>query len=81
MLAIEAMPDQRHVAARMHPQVSISKVAQEMKGTGSHHINHLPVFRDARLWQGGYGAFSFWLGVRSGDRDALRANPGRAPRT
>lgn len=60
VLALGGMPDHLHVLVRMHPATSVARLAQELKGASSYHINH--VFRptNRHRWQGGYGAFSCW---------------------
>ena len=52
------MPDHVHLLVELHPTVSVSALAKEVKGASSHAAAHLlragPSFR----WQTGYGAFS-----------------------
>ena len=55
--AIGGMPDHVHLLIRMPPSLSISQVAQDIKGSSSHFVAHALGQRDFR-WQGAYGAFS-----------------------
>ena len=58
VLAVGGMPDHVHLLVELHPTVSVSALAKEVKGASSHAAAHLlragPSFR----WQTGYGAFS-----------------------
>jgi putative transposase len=56
-LAIGGTSDHMHVLARMHPAVSLARLAGEVKGASSHAVK---VIGDASAfgWQEGYGAFS-----------------------
>jgi putative transposase len=61
VLAVGSVPDHVHVVVRIHPATSVARLAQELKGVSSHYINHAFKSDPPRLlWQGGYGAFSFW---------------------
>ena len=56
-LAIGGMTDHIHLLAELHPTVSVSALAKEIKGASSHAASRLgagPAFS----WQTGYGAFS-----------------------
>jgi REP element-mobilizing transposase RayT len=54
------MPDHVHAAVRLHQTVSVSKLAQELKGGSSYEMGAVQRRTSRRLsWQEGYGAFSF----------------------
>jgi REP element-mobilizing transposase RayT len=58
------MPDHVHAAVRLHQTISVSKLAQELKGGSSYEMGAEQRRSSRRLsWQEGYGAFSF------GERD------------
>lgn len=60
VLAVGGMPDHVHVAVRLHQTVSVSKLAQELKGGSSYEMGRVQRYASTRLaWQEGYGAFSF----------------------
>ena len=58
--AVNGTEDHVHVAASVPPKVALSDFIGQIKGSASHHINHLPG-RDGPLldWQRGYGVLSF----------------------
>jgi len=57
VLAIGGMPDHVHLLVELHPTLSVSALAKEIKGTSSHAASRLGAGRDFS-WQTGYGAFS-----------------------
>ena len=60
VLAVGGMPDHVHVAVRLHQTVSVSNLAQELKGGSSYEMGRVQRYASTRLaWQEGYGAFSF----------------------
>jgi putative transposase len=50
--------DHVHVLTRIPASLAVSKLAQQLKGSTSHLINHDPSAAVRLRWQGGYGAFS-----------------------
>lgn len=60
ILALGGMPDHLHAVVRMHPATSVARLAQELKGASSYHINHVLRPEEKLRWQGGYGAFTCW---------------------
>ncbi len=67
-LAVGGVEDHVHVVVRMPPTLSISDLAQGVKGASSHLMNHVIAPKIGFHWQGGYGAFTF--SKRSLDRVA-----------
>ena len=59
MLAINNMPDHIHILISQHPNISVSKMAQEIKNNSSKMINDEKWFTHKFAWQLGYGAFSY----------------------
>ncbi|MBV9469403.1 MAG: IS200/IS605 family transposase [Abitibacteriaceae bacterium] len=58
LLVIGGIADHVHVLARLHPTVSIAKLAKGMKGGSSHLMTHMIKQATPFRWQGCYGAFS-----------------------
>jgi putative transposase len=58
--AVNGTEDHVHIVASVPPKIALSDFIGQIKGSASHHINHLPG-RDGPLldWQRGYGALSF----------------------
>lgn len=55
VLAVGGMPDHVHVAVRLHQTVSVSKLAQELKGGSSYEMGRVQRCASTRLaWQEGY---------------------------
>ena len=57
-IAIGGTEDHIHLLVNMHPNVSISQLVKEIKGSSSHLINHKLAPNEFFKWQGGYGAFT-----------------------
>jgi len=60
--AIGGVDDHVHVVASIPPKLAIADFVRHLKGSSSHHINHLPGAPGNFGWQGGYGVIS--LGQR-----------------
>ncbi len=58
VLAIGGMPDHVHVLTRIPATLPVSKLAQQLKGSSSHFVNHELVAQRSFKWMGVYGAFS-----------------------
>ncbi|GAC1343858.1 MAG: IS200/IS605 family transposase [Myxococcales bacterium] len=54
--AIGGTADHVHVLSRIHPSISIARLAAEIKGSSSHFVTQR--LGSGFAWQGGYGAFS-----------------------
>ena len=65
-LAIGGTADHVHVLVQIAPAVSVSRLAQEIKGSSSHLVTHQYVPEGSFRWQGSYAAFSV------GERDVPR---------
>ena len=48
-----------HVVASIPPSIAVSEFAKSLKGSSSHHLNHLPDSEGNFGWQRGYGVLSF----------------------
>jgi REP element-mobilizing transposase RayT len=66
-LAIGGTDDHVHVLSRVHPTVSVARLAGVLKGVSSSAVNNDLAPGTGFRWQGGYAAFS----VRSDDLEAL----------
>lgn len=58
-LAVGGVEDHVHLVVRMPPTLSISDLAQAVKGASSHLMNHALTPQTRFQWQGGFGAFTF----------------------
>ena len=58
-LAIYCNPDHVHVLIGIHPAISISNMAKEIKSNSSKWINQKGWLRGKFSWQNGFGAFSY----------------------
>jgi len=47
------------VVVSIPPSVALSDFVKSLKGSSSHHLNHLPDSEGNFGWQRGYGALSF----------------------
>jgi putative transposase len=56
--AVGGTEDHVHVLTRIPATLTVSKLAQQLKGSTSHLINHNGTPGTRLRWQGGYGAFS-----------------------
>ncbi|GAC1602270.1 MAG: IS200/IS605 family transposase [Myxococcales bacterium] len=54
--AIGGTADHVHVLSRIHPSISIARLAAEIKGSSSHFVTQR--LGSGFAWQRGYGAFS-----------------------
>jgi REP element-mobilizing transposase RayT len=59
MIAINGMPDHIHLLVGLHPNQSISRLMQIVKGEASEWINTKGFITGKFQWQEGYGAFSY----------------------
>lgn len=57
-IAIGGMPDHVHVLVSLHPTMSVSALAKDLKGASAHTANRLVGIGHTFQWQTGYGAFS-----------------------
>ena len=58
-LAIYCNPDHTHVLLGLHPSISISEMARDIKANSSKWVNENKFIRGKFNWQEGYGAFSY----------------------
>ena len=58
-VAIGGIEDHIHLLVSLHPNISISQLVKDVKGSSSHLMNHKIAPNEFFKWQGGYGAFSF----------------------
>jgi len=56
--AIGGVEDHIHLLIRLHPAVSVSQIAKEVKGSSSHLITHEVAPGEFFKWQGAYRAFA-----------------------
>jgi putative transposase len=59
--AIGGTADHVHLLSRLHPSISVARLAAEIKGSSSHAVVHRIAPRSRFRWQRGYGAFSISL--------------------
>lgn len=58
--AVNGTDDHIHLVASIPPKISIADFVGQVKGSSSHHMNHLPNRAEATFaWQRGYGVLSF----------------------
>jgi REP element-mobilizing transposase RayT len=55
---IGGIPDHVHLLVRLHPNVSVSELMKNVKGSSSHLVTHQVASGEFFKWQGSYGAFS-----------------------
>lgn len=58
-LAVYCNPDHTHILIGLHPSVSISDMARDIKANSSKFINEEKWIRGKFSWQEGFGAFSY----------------------
>lgn len=58
-LAIYCNPDHTHILIGLHPVISISDMARDIKANSSKWINENKWFLGQFRWQEGYGAFTY----------------------
>jgi REP element-mobilizing transposase RayT len=58
-LAIYCNPDHAHILLGLHPSVSVSDIAKDIKANSSKFINEMNWIRGKFNWQDGFGAFSY----------------------
>lgn len=58
-LAIYCNPDHTHILIGLHPSVSISDVARDIKANSSRFINEKKWIKGKFNWQEGFGAFTY----------------------
>ena len=61
MIAIGGIADHVHALVRLHSQVAVAAIVQQMKGSSSRWIHERDNNMMAFAWQDGYGAFSVGL--------------------
>jgi len=59
IMIVNGMPDHVHILLGLHPSVSVSNLAMEVKKSTSRFINKNRLVRFKFDWQEGYGAFSY----------------------
>jgi putative transposase len=55
---LNGMDDHVHILFLLNPQLSVSDVVKQVKGSSSHEINRQNLIPEKFAWQTGYGAFS-----------------------
>ena len=58
-LAIYCNPDHTHILIGLHPSVSVSDMARDIKANSSKWINEKKWIRGKFNWQKGFGAFTY----------------------
>lgn len=58
-LAIYCNPDHTHILLGLHPSVSVSDIARDIKANSSRFINENKWIKGKFNWQDGFGAFSY----------------------
>ena len=58
-LAIYCNPDHTHILIGLHPSVSVSDMARDIKANSSKWINEKKWIRGKFRWQEGFGAFTY----------------------
>ncbi|OUS10439.1 hypothetical protein A9Q93_12860 [Nonlabens dokdonensis] len=57
-LMINGMPDHLHILLKMPAKITVSYIAQQLKGTSSRFMNELSGNQGIFEWSRGYGAFT-----------------------
>lgn len=57
--AIYCNPDHTHILVGMHPNVSPSKLMEQVKASSSKWLNEKNIIRGKFAWQKGFGAFTY----------------------
>ena len=57
--AIGGTPDHVHLAVSVPPKLALATFIGALKGSSSHHINHIPGQQNSFAWQDAYGVVSF----------------------
>jgi len=58
--AVNGIDDHIHLVASIPPRISVADFVGQVKGSSSHHVNHLPGREQTTFaWQRGYGVLSF----------------------
>ena len=68
-LAINGTDDHVHLLVRLHPTISVARLAQEVKGASSHLVTHVLKPGAFFKWQGAYRAFT----IQKSDVPRLKA--------
>ena len=58
-LAIYCNPDHVHILIGLHPSISVSNIARDIKASSSKWINENSWIKGQFRWQEGYGAFTY----------------------
>lgn len=58
-LAVYCNPDHTHILLGLHPAVSVSDIARDIKANSSKWINENKWLRSKFSWQEGFGAFTY----------------------
>ena len=75
MLAVYCMPDHTHVFLGLHPNQSISSIANDLKTNSSKWINENKFTKFKFHWQEGYGGFSYHKSRLSSLVNYIRTQP------
>lgn len=59
LMAIYCNPDHIHILISLHPAVSISDMARDIKANSSRWINEQKIISGKFNWQEGFGAFTY----------------------
>lgn len=58
-IAIYCNPDHLHILIGLHPTISISDMARDIKANSSKWINEQELIQGKFVWQEGFGAFTY----------------------
>ena len=58
-ISIYCNPDHVHILIGLHPSISISDIARDIKSSSSKLINQNNLIKGKFRWQEGYGAFTY----------------------
>ena len=58
-ISIYCNPDHVHILIGLHPSISISEMARDIKSSSSKFINENNLIKGRFRWQEGYGAFTY----------------------
>src|SRR5689334_6066 len=57
--ALDGIEDHTHLVCSVPPRIAVADFIDKIKGSSSHHINHLPDRQWTLYWQIRYGALTF----------------------
>ena len=76
-VAIGGTRDHVHMLVRMHPDVPVSRLVGQVKGSSAHLVNAEMCPTEHFGWQGGYGAFTLARASIESVRDYVLNQPDR----